>query len=346
MAMLRATADMAIHVIDRSSPGLGWQGKHAGVGWARKLPMDAAAERAADKDIIVSIDADTHYPPHYLASLVQLFQQQPKLAGHSNPYFHPLGADPTANRAILRYELYMRLYLINLLRVGSPYAFTALGSAMAVRVSHYKKMGGMSPKRSGEDFYFLQKIVKTGQLSIWNEQCAYPEARFSDRVDFGTGPAMIKGRQGLWQSYPFYPPQLFDNIASSQKCYRALYETDVDFPLARYLAAKQPLHELWRKLRKNHGSAQAFQRACHEYIDGLRLLQYCKDSYKDMIQDDNKHLKDNLIALHQQGFDIADKLISAIRHEPISTETMAAIREQLFTIEQALRKQQKTLQIA
>ena len=82
------------------------------------------------------------------------------MIGLAVPYYHKLIGDAT-DRLILRYEIYMRCYLINLLRIQNPYAFTALGSAMAVTVRAYRKAGGLTPVKSGEDFYFLQNLISS-----------------------------------------------------------------------------------------------------------------------------------------------------------------------------------------
>lgn len=334
---------LSIHVIDRSSPGKGWQGKQRGVGWARKLCMDAAAQKAKNHDIIVSIDADTYYPPRYLESLKLLFEQQKQIAAVANPYYHPLGNDGAANKAILRYELYMRLYALHMLRIKSPYAFTALGSAIAIRVAHYKKIGGISPKKSGEDFYFLQQIVKTGHLCIYNELSVYPAARFSARVHFGTGPAMIKGNRGEWQSYPFYLPQLFDNIALSQQAYQRLYHADIDLPISAFLSKKYELPFLWQKLRQNAANAQSFERACYELIDGLRLLQYCKSEQPEQYSD-AENLKSNISFFRHLGYPLSE--VSHIAdNELFEEDNMRQLRDELFKIEQQKRKEQNTLSI-
>ena len=198
LEILKKEKQFPITIIDKSSKGNGWQGKQKGVGWARKIAMDKAASLGTDQDLIVSIDADTEYPKDYLLSVRDIFKKKPKIVGLANPYYHRLTQDEEANYAILRYEIYMRNYAINMLLIDNPYHFTALGSAMATSVKTYARMGGISPKASGEDFYFLQKLSKFGFLEHWNKYKLYPAARFSDRVNFGNGPAMIKLNTGDW----------------------------------------------------------------------------------------------------------------------------------------------------
>ena len=121
---------------------------------------------------------------------------QNDLLGLAIPYYHKLIGNPVNDRLILRYEIYMRHYLLNMLEIGNPYAFTAIGSAMAAKVSAYRKVGGLAPVKSGEDFYFIQKLKKNGKVGNWCETTAFPSSRFSNRVIFGTGRALIKGNAG------------------------------------------------------------------------------------------------------------------------------------------------------
>ena len=159
ISFLEKIKDISITLIDRSSKGLGWETGKMGVGWARKTIMDKICEKAEKNDIIISLDADTTFSENYFHSVIDNFNHHPKATGMAVPYYHRLSGDEAVDRAILHYEIYMRNYSINLLRIGSPYSFTALGSAMACPVWAYKGVGGLTPKLSGEDFYFLQKLV-------------------------------------------------------------------------------------------------------------------------------------------------------------------------------------------
>ena len=48
----------------------------------------------------------------------------------------------------------------------------------------------MNRKKAGEDFYFLQKLFDAGHFSECNTTRVIPSPRPSDRVIFGTGPAI------------------------------------------------------------------------------------------------------------------------------------------------------------
>lgn len=280
MEYLEKECDFPCRLIDRSSPGKGWKGKEFGVGWARKVIMDEAIYRADSGDIIITLDGDTSFKEGYFRSVAENFKQHPEAVGLSVPYYHKRCCREAEDRAILRYEIYMRHYAINLWRIGNPYRFTALGSAMAVPVSAYRAMGGMSPKKSGEDFYFLQKLVKYGKLLTWNTHKVYPAARFSDRVFFGTGPAMIKGASGDWDSYPVYHPSLFDLVAETYGLFPDLFEQDTQTPMDDFLTGVLNMQKIWQPLRENARSRERFARACRDRIDGLRILQFLKFEQK------------------------------------------------------------------
>ena len=277
-------------IIDRCSPGRGWKGKHFGVGWARKTTMDAAAAMATANDLMVCMDGDSSYPPDYLETIATAFAQNPEIKGMAIPYFHPLGKDENANKAILRYEIYMRYYAINMLRIGNPYAFTAIGSAMACHTDAYRAIGGITPHKSGEDFYFMQKLRKFGSILIDVDTQALPAARFSDRVFFGTGPAMIRGSSGDWTSYPIYAHSLFDEVRQSFGAFGNLYKNDLEIPMSEFLIEKFG-DGLWEKLRRNAKTENSFVKACHGMVDGLRILQYLKWRHQAEPGNDDENLQ-------------------------------------------------------
>jgi hypothetical protein len=294
LRLLNEFSGFDIAVIDRASRGNGWTGKRHGVGFARKTLMDQINLFARPEDVIVSMDADSVFSEDYLRSIAMRFNDHSGYSALSVPYFHISPPDANARRAMLRYEIYMRHYLLNLARIGSPYAFTALGSAMAVPVWAYRAIGGMTPKLSGEDFYFLQKLRKSGRILIWNKEIVYPEARFSDRVYFGTGPAMIKGAAGDWESYPVYPCSFFDEISETYDLLPRLYLEHLDTKVVRFMSVVFREEDPLGPLRVNHKDEAHFTRAFHEKFDGLRILQYMKTAKEPDSSTDEENLQEFL----------------------------------------------------
>lgn len=331
---------VGIVVIDRSSPGQGFEEKRSGVGWARKTLMDAIAEQAAESDLIISLDADTEVEPDYLTNVANVFQSGDKTIALSVPYFHRLTGDESKDRAILRYEIYLRTYQLNLWRIGSPYSFTALGSAMAFPVKTYRTVGGIAPKVSGEDFYFLQKLIKFGPVSHWLENKVYPSARLSDRVVFGTGAAMTLGIEGDWHRYPIYPMNLFDDVGTTADRFELLYDGATPTPLDGFFEDHFGKKDLWTTLAKNHKQKAGFVRACHERLDGLRILQYLHWASDGKTADEK-----NLTAFLANEFPDDPRLPEQIANsggwsfDEISTEALDRVRHVLEERELQCRRE-------
>ncbi len=325
-----------INIIDRSSPGKGWQEGKLGVGYARKTIMDAIAQAAHDDDIIVSMDADTIFSEDFLASIERLFANNPGALALANPYYHPLVDNNTINRAMLRYEIYMRYYALNMRLTGTPYSFSPLGSSMAATVKAYKKINGLTPKKSGEDFYFLQKMVKAGRLLMYNNEVVYPGTRLSDRVFFGTGPAMIKGISGQWSAYPLFNPELFLLIKQTIELFPDLFVATCPTPMDEFLRNQFRESDVFAPLRQNHKDVRKFIKACHEKIDGLRILQFLKTKHGL----DPKKDEDNLKQFINTNFP-ANKLKNELENLDFSlsdVENINKIRNFLFETEMLIQR--------
>ena len=285
LELLRQESVIPVIVIDRSSPRKGWTGKKKGVGWARKLLFERIMEEQEDDELVVSLDADTDFDDDYLEAVLATMNAHPDCNAFSVPYYHPLNHDEALDRPMLRYECYMRHYLLGLLRIGSPYAFTALGSAMAFPLWAYRRVGGITPLQGGEDFYLLQKFAKTGNLvrqfvEPYRGQgmVVRPQGRISSRVPFGTGPAIAKGISSMDESYPFYSDEGFAAVKATYDLFPALYDGDVETPMTPFLRQQLATDDLWSPLRANFKSRALFVRACAERVDGLRILQYLKNT--------------------------------------------------------------------
>lgn len=326
----------SLHLIDKSSRGKGWDDKNFGVGFARKVLFDHIMSVADDNDILISMDADTVFGPRYVESIAQNFERHRDQNVISVPYFHPLTHDDQANRAILRYEIYMRNCLLNLFRIGCPYSFTAIGSAIAVKIKALKKINGITPMKSGEDFYLLQKLRKMSPISNWNDELVYPAARFSDRVFFGTGPAIRKGSQGIWDSYPIYHFSLFDEV---KKCYDLiddLYQKDQHNKFIDFLEKQFKDDNLWQPLRKNAKDLVHFRHAFHEKADGLRIMQFLKSEQSQLSVSDEQSLRENLPFLTQRT--IPPFIQQDFSFDQLSTAQLSEIRTFLFEEEMEQRK--------
>lgn len=309
-------------VLDRSSAGRAWPAAQAGVGRARREAMDEAAAGASGTDLLLCMDADTVYPPHYIEAMRDAAVRFPEAAGIAGAYFHPVrppvavraaeavspadaaaeaGAGATAidasalATAALHYEVYMRAYALGMAAAGLPYAYTAIGSSMGCTAAAYRKIGGLPLRQSGEDFYFLQKLAKSGP--IVRQACvpALPAPRLSARVAFGTGPAIGKGLRGEWDSYPVYPAALFGDLQRFYAGLEAFYtDPAADLGPVGVFAAEKWGADWPVSIRRNRTSAAAFAKACAEKFDALRMLQYGKAHYAYDAQADALNLLERL----------------------------------------------------
>ncbi|MCL2291397.1 MAG: glycosyltransferase family 2 protein [Bacteroidetes bacterium] len=333
--------DFSIHVIDKTSKGNGWKNNEHGVGWARKTLFEEIFKTANDEDIIVSLDADTLFSEFYFQSIGENFIQN-KIEVLSLPYYHKLTEDESTNRAILRYEIFMRNYFINMHRIDSPYTFTAIGSAIALKVKALRKIRNITPLSSGEDFYLLQKLRKMTPISNSNSEKVYPATRFSTRVPFGTGPAMIKGNSGNWESYPIYHHSLFDKIKETYNIIPELFTEDKNTEFIHFLKEQYKTDDLWSPLRKNFKMLPQFTRAFHEKADGLRILQFLKIKNNELNISDERALLENLAIFYSlyklprlASQDTPSNFEGDFSALPVSELNL--LRNKLFEIETTLR---------
>lgn len=346
LRLLGEITELDFRILDRASNGRGWLPKRDGVGRARKELMDAICDVADPDDLIVSLDADTVVPPGYLHSLVSAFARHPTACALAARYYHPVTEDDNVTRAMLGYEIYMRFYALNLWRIKSPYAFTALGSAIALPVRVYRRLGGLTPRSSREDFYFLQKLVKHGRVLHWSDGAVAPATRKSRRVPVGTGQAIVAACEGRdADRYPLYPAEFFDRVGRTTEAFPELFVNSVDTPLDGFLREKTRTDDPWQPLRENHKTLERFVSACHERLDGLRILQYLKAEYRRAPSDDRATLAD---WLDRHGSALPGTKAEASRWRSVleqrrlaelSTRDLDAIRRMLSRMEDGYRRE-------
>ena len=269
--------------VDACSPG--FEPEAGGVGFARKLGFDLALShlRSDIDPILVSLDADTLVDANYLPAIRDHFQKNDR-GGAVIPFSHQPADTMDEQMAIDDYELYLRCYQLGLTLAGSPYAFHTIGSAFACRASAYVGCGGMNRRSGGEDFYFLQALAKTGGIEPVTGTTVYPAARVSNRVPFGTGPA-IRHRRDNPDEASIYPLAAFELLGKWLKLAAASTDldgvalqtaaTDLDPALGAFMH-RQKLSDTWDRLRRNNRTKERLNQAFHTWFDGLKTLQLLK----------------------------------------------------------------------
>lgn len=279
---------LSVIVLDRATPGQELDPSLAGVGLARRIGMDQALRRLVQagtqaQGIIACMDADTVVSPGYADRLLEAFDQEPQPMGGLCHFEHPWPRDSSMKEAIVYYELWLRYLEAGLAVSGSPFAFQSMGSAMVVSAQAYAMVDGMAPRQAAEDFHFLQKVAKISQprpLLRISSATVYPMARFSQRVLFGTGRAMLASAEQGSQLYRQVPaPVLFLEL---QRFFRALVAGHQDLGHLRQaasgrLALFMEENRGWpvlAKLQKNFPGPDHFLAACHQWFDGLRIIRF------------------------------------------------------------------------
>ena len=275
--------------------------KHAGVGWARKLGMDIATQRFRTinfNGIIVGLDADTVVESNYLNSIYSFFSNNNFNA--ASIYFeHPITGDSFSDvhlEQIKYYELHLRYYKNSLKYSNLPYSFHTIGSAFALTASAYARQGGMNRRKAGEDFYFINKLIKGEIFGEINDTKVMPSPRVSNRVPFGTGRAILEGlntKKDLSLTYDFQSFEVIHSWINRIETKDFKYE---NFPeiLKAYLG-----EEIWIKhhtmMLNNTNSHKSYLKLFYNIFDAfwmLKFIHYLRDNYYP-----NTRLLDNTNAL-------------------------------------------------
>ena len=275
--------------------------KHAGVGWARKLGMDIATQRFRTINFngtIVGLDADTVVESNYLNSIYSFFSNNNFNA--ASIYFeHSITGDSFSDvhlEQIKYYELHLRYYKNSLKYSNLPYSFHTIGSAFALTASAYARQGGMNRRKAGEDFYFINKLIKGEIFGEINDTIVMPSPRVSNRVPFGTGRAILEGlntKKDLSLTYDF---QSFEVIHSWINRIETKDFKYGNFPeiLKAYMG-----EEIWIKhhttMLNNTNSHKSYLKLFYNTFDAfwmLKFIHYLRDNYYP-----NTRLLDNTNAL-------------------------------------------------
>lgn len=261
--------------------------ERAGVGLARKLGMDEAVARVSRTPqadgLIISLDADCEVASNYLAQINEKFSAHPGCPGMSIYYEHAVpGHDNNPlHAAIIDYELHLRCYVAGQRLARFPYAFHTVGSAMVCRASSYAEQGGMNRRQGGEDFYFIQKLAALSGYRALNSTTVYPAARISNRVPFGTGPAMqnLLNTAGLQETFS---PEIYAEL-------QAFCSLVLDCPPDRFMSDTEHLPETLQaflqqqefasrfvEIQRNVANAANFRKRIFRWFNAFRFLKFAQ----------------------------------------------------------------------
>ena len=275
--------------------------KHAGVGWARKLGMDLATQRFKTinfNGIIVGLDADTVVESNYFNSIYSSISNN-NFSAASIHFEHPISGDSFSDihlEQIIYYELHLRYYKNSLMYSNLPYSFHTIGSAFALTASAYARQGGMNRRKAGEDFYFINKLIKGEIFGEITDTKVIPSPRISYRVPFGTGRAILEGlntQRDLSLTYDFQSFEIIHSWINRIKNKDFKYE-NFSVKLKAYMGESE-----WVKhhamILNNTNSHENYLKFFYNIFDAfwmLKFIHFLRDNYYS-----NTSLLDNTNAL-------------------------------------------------
>lgn len=261
--------------------------KISGPGLARKIGMDLALQYFNSVNltsgIIVSLDADTTMQPNYFQVINDFFKKNDKIEAANIKFEHPTKGEIFSEqtyRAITIYELYLRYYVQALRYIKFPHAYHTIGSAFAVRADIYAKQGGMVLNKSGEDFYFLHKIIPNGKFGVIKNTCVFPSPRITNRVIFGTGIAVEQIINKYNFSYPAYTLNSFlilkDFFEKIEKLYQPNFEiTDIELNAILYdFLIKNNIPKVIAEIKQNTKNIENFKKRFFYWFNGFRVIKF------------------------------------------------------------------------
>jgi hypothetical protein len=294
--------DSAVLIIDRCIKGKTIPEKQ-GVGLARKIGADILCQLIQQHIVlspwIANTDADALLPGNYFSALNNIKKNTAAII-YPFEHIYPDGTDHQQQQATQLYELSLHYYVAGLRWANSPYSYHTIGSTIAVHYQYYAKVRGF-PKRAGaEDFYLLNKLTKTGVILSLDTPVIDLITRASDRVPFGTGPA-VNSIMALdtAEDYSLYHPASFHYLKLFLCCLDSAAALD-SLPDFNQLITKantnplinaQQLTTIANKLNTQAALEHSFQQGknhsvriqhLHHWFDGfktLKFIHYLRDDY-------------------------------------------------------------------
>lgn len=266
-------------------------GEGEGVGRARKLGFDAALSLYENGKLsgcyCGSLDADVQVSKNYWDVLcARSVGLLPTHGALLFDYRHTASGEERVDRMMQRVELHFRCYVLGLAHAGSPWAYHALGSAMALSLPHYAMVRGIPNRLAGEDFYMLQKLGRIAPLARVAETLISIQTRTSDRVPFGTGPvlaARLSREREQKTEVGTYAPAAYTRLRSYLDLLnRWVVQEEPPSKAQGALFDAELVSEATALVRRMSGSlaqcktAQTRRRRLHESFGALATLQFIR----------------------------------------------------------------------
>ncbi|MCX2983246.1 hypothetical protein EYC98_20480 [Halieaceae bacterium IMCC14734] len=281
-----------------------------GVGLARKIGADIACSLKSAQRLrsrwLHCTDADATLPGDYFS---QCDKQSQQVTAVCHPFRH-MHETATSSNAAQLYELRLHYYVRGLRRAGSPYAYQTLGSCISIDTEAYQQVRGFPRRAAAEDFYLLNKLAKLGPVVDGVGAPIVLDARPSQRVPFGTGPAVaaLQAEANPLQKPLFYNPRSFLALGAILDVVPTLYnhpepvqlihDALANFDAAANVIEAMGLQRCVRHCQQHSGTSEGFSRHFHQWFDGFRTLKFIHGlrtaGYQDLTLTESLQQKENI----------------------------------------------------
>jgi hypothetical protein len=243
-----------------------------GVGLARKIAADTSLSLINDGIIkhpwIFSTDADVELPAGYFETVNDLASDNAAVCLN----FKHVSEDESMSTLQSHYDFKLRYYQQGVSHIESCYHYIPLGSTLIVNAQAYVQVRGFPCRSGGEDFYILNKLAKVGHIYQPEKPVVKINIRFSDRVPFGTGPALQKLADDV-ELPQYYHPEIF-HIIKEWRQRLILYFNEKKLPEDDY-----GLNEFWQisklliKACNQYKTTEHWQKFIDDWLDAFKILK-------------------------------------------------------------------------
>lgn len=248
-----------------------------GVGMARKIAADIACflqmQQQLQQPWFYCSDADVTFPPDYFLAVVP-----PQYSAAVLPFRHIASGNCAIDEASAIYEKSLQHYVSGLQSAGSPYAYHSIGSCLIIDCSCYIAVRGFPQKAGAEDFYLLNKLQKIRPVCSLSSPELLITSRNSDRVPFGTGPAVNKLITGQQTASDLnWPDAVFITLKHWLDYLNQLAEAGqfhvADNKHLQLLANQCALADTVAALFRQHKTAEKRRQHLHHWFDAAKTVK-------------------------------------------------------------------------
>ncbi len=273
-----------------------------GVGLARKIGCDMALKLytlgCIKKPWIFSTDADVVLPNNYFSQSIKSNKDYSAVVLD----FEHVSDNTRLNQLQFYYDFKLRYYQAGTTYAGMEYNYIPLGSTLIVNMECYAQVRGFPKRNAGEDFYLLNKLAKIKPIKYLVEGLVVIiQSRFSDRVPFGTGPALVQiNNLANVNEYKYYHPRCFIQLKEWYFYLHSLWnnkQLNIIHPVDEIL---QELYdylsceEVFNKSQPQITSANRWQQFIHQWFDAFKVLKtvhffdkkYARLNYLELLKTD------------------------------------------------------------